>query len=448
MKILLTTLLFFPDHYTGTEVLTYSTAKELQRLGHDIHVLTGFDGRTDLADNERFDSYDYDGIPVIRFHHAPMPMGGESDVLEMEYNNRFVGTWFRDLLSELRPDLVHAFHLARLSASLIDVCHEAGIPVIVTPTDFWFVCPLQLLRLPDNSCCDGPDKYSLNCIRHLDVLDKPNEITTVKRSPDWFLTMVVMLCRLGLLPKKYFSFAYAMALRPAFLMQRLNSVSKVIIPSRIMEQILVRNGLNSKLALFSGFGLNLDNIPATGRKKTDCLRIGFIGSLYEHKGIQVLLKAFRLLPSDCPAVVKVYGENKAQPGFMSSLHELAAADPRITFYGAFPNSEIGAVLSEIDVLVVPSIWYENTPLVIYSAMAAGCPVIASNLGGMSEVVQHNINGLLVEPGNASALAEALKQLSIDETLLFRLASGCKRPKSIRTYVAELLAVYDEILKTA
>lgn len=448
MKILLTTLLFFPDHYTGTEVLTYSTAKELQRLGHEVHVLTGFDGRADLADNERFDSYEYDGIPVIRFHHAPVPMGGETDVLEMEYNNRFVGAWFRDLLGTLRPDLVHAFHLARLSASLIDVCHEAGIPVIVTPTDFWFVCPMQLLRLPDNSCCDGPDKYSLNCIRHLDALDKPNEITTVKKSPDWFLALVVMLCRLGLLPKKHFSFAYAMALRPAFLMQRLNSISKVIIPSRIMEQILVRNGLNSKLALFSGFGLNLDNIQATGRKKTDCLRIGFIGSLYEHKGIQVLLKAFRLVPSDSPAVVKVYGENKAQPDFMSSLHELAAADPRITFYGSFPNSEIGAVLSEIDVLVVPSLWYENTPLVIYSAMAAGCPVIASDLGGMSEVVQHNINGLLVNPGDPNDLANAILRLVADRNLLDELSAQCKRPKSIREYVAELLAVYGEVCESA
>jgi glycosyltransferase involved in cell wall biosynthesis len=133
---------------------------------------------------------------------------------------------------------------------------------------------------------------------------------------------------------------------------------------------------------------------------------------------------------------------------MAYLKDLAADDSRITFCGTFPNSSIGEILSGIDVLVVPSIWYENTPLVIYSAMAASCPVIASDLGGMSEVVHHNINGLLVEPGDPSALAAALQQLSCDREMLTRLASGCKRPKSIREYVAELLEVYEEILKAA
>lgn len=449
MKILLTTILFLPEYFAGTEILTYSTAKELQRLGHEVHVLTGFPARSDLADSERFDYYEYDGIPVTRFHHADVPMGGLWDVLEMEYNNRFVGRWFKDFLERLQPDLVHAVHLARLSASLIDVCRKAGVPIVITPTDFWFVCPANLLRMPDGSCCQGPDRFSVNCIRHLDFIDKPDERTIVKKVPDWFIITAAVFARLGILPRKRFNFVHAMTKRPAFLMQRLNSVAKVIVPSKIMQEVLVENGLNKKLMVFSSFGLNLDNIPEVSvRDQSETLRIGFIGSLYEHKGIQVLLKAVKLLPKDEQFILKVYGENSAQPDFMNALKELAATDSRITFCGTFPNDKIGEKLAGIDVLVVPSIWYENTPLVIYSAMAAGCPVIASNLGGMSEVVQHNINGLLVEPGNASALAEALKQLSIDKALLFRLASGCKRPKSIRTYVAELLAVYDEILKTA
>lgn len=445
MKILLTTLLFFPDHYTGTEVLTYSTAKELQRLGHEVHVLTGFDGRADLSDSARFDEYEYDGIPVVRFHYAKVPMGGESDVLEMEYNNRFVGIWFRMFLKDLQPDLMHAFHLSRLSASLIDVCHQSGVPVVVTPTDFWFVCPLQLLRLPDNSCCEGPDKFSLNCIRHLDLLDKPREMTPVKRAPDWFLAMIVILCRSGLLPRKYFGFAYAMALRPAFLMQRLNSVAKVVIPSRVMERILVNNGLNSTMAVRSSFGLNLDHIPcATRRASADSLRVGFIGSLYEHKGIQVLIEAFRHLPAERSVLLKIYGENSAQPDFMAYLDALRGDDARISFCGTFPNNKIGEILFGIDVLVVPSTWYENTPLIIYSAMAAGCPVIASDLGGMSEVVQHNRNGLLVPPGDARELAKAILRLVADRALLETLSANCRRPKSIRDYVAELIDIYGEV----
>ena len=69
-----------------------------------------------------------------------------------------------------------------------------------------------------------------------------------------------------------------------------------------------------------------------------------------------------------------------------------------------PNESIGDVFSELDVLVVPSVWYENTPLAIYSAQEAGCPVIASNLGGMSEVIKHEKNGLLFEAGDFVGLA--------------------------------------------
>lgn len=445
MRILLTTLLFLPENYTGTEVMTHATAKELQRLGHDVHVLTGFDGREDLADTQRFDEYVYDGLPVSRFHYARVPMGGESDPLEMEYNNRFVAAWFRELLQALKPDVVHAFHLSRLSASLIDVCDDLGTPVVVTATDFWFVCPLQLLLLPDNSCCHGPDRFSVNCMRHLDALNKPGEATIVKRFPDILLAVVAILCRTGLLPRKRFRFPYAMALRPKFLMQRLNRVAKVIIPSRIMESVLVDHGLNRKQVIFSGFGLNLDTIPEPGlRDYSGRLRVGFIGSLYEHKGIEVFLRAVRGLPAELSLEIKIYGENKGQPEYLQSLHDLAGDDPRIRFLGAFPNREIGAVLAGIDVLVVPSIWYENTPLIIYSAMAAGCPVIASDFGGMSEVVQHEVNGLLVAPGNVAALAQAVRRLVDDRELLARLASHCKRPKSIGTYVEELLSIYRDV----
>jgi glycosyltransferase involved in cell wall biosynthesis len=103
------------------------------------------------------------------------------------------------------------------------------------------------------------------------------------------------------------------------------------------------------------------------------------------------------------------------------------------------------VLAGIDVLVVPSTWYENTPLVIYSALAAGCPVIASDLGGMAEVVTDGENGLLVEPGKPEALAAELKRLTSDRQLLQKLAAGCRRPKSIEEYVAELLSVYRDLL---
>jgi glycosyltransferase involved in cell wall biosynthesis len=123
---------------------------------------------------------------------------------------------------------------------------------------------------------------------------------------------------------------------------------------------------------------------------------------------------------------------------------MAQHDVRVRFCGTFPHDRIGVILADIDVLVVPSIWYENTPLVLYFAQAAGCPVIATGLGGMAEVIRHEENGLLFEPGDAGGLAAALRRLAQDHGLLRKLAHNAVRPKSIAEYAAELLALYREV----
>ena len=94
---------------------------------------------------------------------------------------------------------------------------------------------------------------------------------------------------------------------------------------------------------------------------------------------------------------------------------------------------------------MPSIWHENTPLVIYFAQAAGCPVVVSNVEGMTEVVKHGVNGLVFQTGNAAALAEAIKILAKDRKLLRRLAQKAKKPKSISEYAAELVTIYETLL---
>ncbi len=82
-----------------------------------------------------------------------------------------------------------------------------------------------------------------------------------------------------------------------------------------------------------------------------------------------------------------------------------ATNPSIAFMGSFANDQVADVLSQIDVLVVLSIWYENSPLTIHEAFMAGIPVIASNIGGMAEHVHHMENGLLFEVGDPADLRQ-------------------------------------------
>ncbi len=446
MKILLTTHVFLPDYSSGTEILTLDTARELLRLGHEVEICTGFPARPGLTDAQRFDSYEYDGIRVHRFMHDAAPMGEQSNAVEAEYNNLFFARWFRSYLKQFRPNIAHFFHLGLLSASAIDVCHELGIPMVMTPTDFWLICPNNQLRLPDNSLCTGPDRDSVNCMKHAVSNNQPPYVArTFNLLPKKVVAAMIGGINRGAFSGSWFSpFVRALSQRAGFLKERMNKLDRVIVPTRLMEKMLVRNGLNPDKVSFSRFGIR-PATPEAHEPPAGKIRIGFIGGLTEHKGAHLLISAVRRLPQDLSIELKIYGRNDLSPAYREKLRQLAGGDQRIHFCGTFPNEQIGKIFAGLDMLVVPSIWYENTPLVIYSAQAAGCPVIATNLGGMAEVVEHERNGLLFEVGDIAGLASAIARLARDRELLQQLAANVQRPRSISDYVADLRNIYDEVL---
>jgi hypothetical protein len=211
-----------------------------------------------------------------------------------------------------------------------------------------------------------------------------------------------------------------------------------------MTDILTRNGVNSELIKQSAFGINIAGFDEFHRDYPDGrpITIGYIGTLAPHKGCHVLVDAFGKL-SNSDSRLKIYGNPKEFPDYVAGLHAAAKENDAIEFCGTFPNAHIADVLSGIDVLVVPSVWYENTPLVVYSALAAKCPVIASNFPGMSEVVRDGWNGLLFEPSSADALSDCLARLRREPALLQALSKNCEPPKSIAAYVDELLGLYEK-----
>src|SRR5215210_7090991 len=100
------------------------------------------------------------------------------------------------------------------------------------------------------------------------------------------------------------------------------------------------------------------------------------------------MRAFRDLPPELEATLDMYGNLTRFEPFVEELRGMAGDDGRINFAGPFPRERVGQVLSGLDVLVVPSRWYENQPGVIFEAFAAGMPVVATDVGGMSEFVKH------------------------------------------------------------
>lgn len=446
MKIVLTVHQFLPDYAAGTEILTYQVAKELMRRGHDVAVVTSYPSSEELPEQERFDEYTYDDIRVLRFNHGHVPFAGQVTPNEMEYNSLFVGQWFEGFLRQWQPDMVHIFHLGRLSASVIDACDRTRTPRIMTTTDFWLVCLANQLRLPDGTLCTGPNLNSLNCIRHIVEVGPPGTLKQRLRSlPNWIMQPVLWAIKRNLLPERWFTKpVQAVMQRPDFLCDRMNKLDRVLVPTRLMQSTLQRYGLQPEKTTYLPYGLNLEHIqPSYDKGQSETLRIGYIGTLFEHKGVHLLVDAVRNHLDDVDLTLDIYGNVEEYPDYVRSLKQVIQDDSRIQFRGTFPNPKIGEVLASLDALVVPSVWYENTPLVVYSAQAAACPVVGTKVGGIAEAITHEENGLLFERGSVAELAAAIRRLSQDRELLKSLSKAARRPTTIEEYVDALETIYAE-----
>src|SRR5262249_5758481 len=119
------------------------------------------------------------------------------------------------------------------------------------------------------------------------------------------------------------------------------------------------------------------------------IRFGYIGALHTHKGIELLLEAFRGLENR--ATLTICGSAFNSPVSQNYWQRIQAGQrSSVVFRGAYDNENVGAVLADIDVLVVPSLWYENSPLTIQEAFLSSVPVITADKGGMAEAVRDGI----------------------------------------------------------
>lgn len=440
MRVLFLANFYPPTHTAGTETYTHNIACELARRGHDVQVVCVGEWQQGKAyDNGVQDSL-VDGVPVRRIHlnwrKAPDPN-------RYLYDNPLTASYLREWVTELRPDVVHLTSCYTLSASVIDVVKEAGIPLVVTLTDFWFICPsLQLLR-GDGTLCDGQtDAWTcLACRLHetrlyqwslhwLPEALRKQMLTAVSQRP--FLNQ-----RRGLRGR-----ALDMADRKGILQRQIECADHIVAPSPTLARLM--SGVLPDLPMTQqthGHDLRWTEGLEDERRVSGSLRWGYLGQILPVKGVHVLLDAWRLLPDANRPSLAIWGEVGQQPAYGRRIRKAAAELDGVTLHGRFPRSQLAAVMNQIDVVVVPSLWYENNPLVIQEAFAAGKPVVASALGGMRDFVAHNESGLLFRPNDPADLAAQVNLLTNEPATYERLKSGIPAVRSIEAEVGELERVY-------
>ncbi|MBI4881609.1 MAG: glycosyltransferase [Planctomycetes bacterium] len=169
--------------------------------------------------------------------------------------------------------------------------------------------------------------------------------------------------------------------------------------------------------------------------------MGYLGTLADYKGAHLAVEAFqRLRPGE--ATLRIKGETAWFKDYTGPLLEQALGISGLTFEGAVLPGEGYRFLAEVDVLLVPSLWYENSPLTIHEAFQTGVPVVATDLGGMAELVEKG-GGLLFRQNDAADLHRSLRRLLDEPGLVAALRRSIPAVKSIEENAAEMEALYLE-----
>ena len=384
MKILFVIHDFLPNHQAGAEIYTYLLAREMSKKHEvcifytEISALTFFYNITKQT---------YNNLQCIQITR-PLT----TDLLGEPYNNRKMEDIFQDIIDDFQPDIIHLQHLLYHSFNYPKIARINAIPTLFTLHDYWLTCPLWGQRMRRNlELC-----HSVELTNCADCLyEKPTN------------TRFFSLTYFHFLLRRWITKARSVEARIQSLRKRkelgrsvMEDVDLFIAPSPFLRNEFIRFfGIPEQKIILSDYGFDTKPFTKTKRQNHSKIRFGFIGTLSEHKGVHVLVEAFNSIDRE-KAELHIYGDATWFPDYFRTLEKMANPDT-VFFKGPVPNNTVAELLTRIDVFVVPSIWFENSPLTIHEAFMAGVPVITSNLGGMADLVADGVNGQHYTAGDSN-----------------------------------------------
>jgi glycosyltransferase involved in cell wall biosynthesis len=396
VKILFVNKLYAPDIGGGAELTLADLAAGVQARGHDVMVATT------TAGNEVVEEVIGD-VPVTRlplrniyWHHGPAHHGPLQRLVwhARDSNNAAMGEALGRVIRRFDPDVVSFHNLSGFSSSAWDAAFAQGKPSVQVLHDYYNLCPRSQIFRNGKNC------------------DRPCTSCSVLRRG-----------------------------RAA----RSNGLDAVIGVSQAVLDAHVRNGLFGEVALRKVInnarpwaGVPARDYPATATT------FGFIGTVAEWKGIRHLLDAFVGVMGERDMPVRLLVAGDGEPAYVDELRATYASD-RVKFLGRVKPAQF---YEQVDASVVPSIWHDPLPGVVFEAMLYGVPVIGARRGGIPEMVSDRVDGLLYDPDEPEALASCIRELATRHGLLARYGSaareGSQRFADMGRVVTEHLSVYSDL----
>ena len=441
---------FLPHAQAGSEIYAHDLCRAQLDRGHHVTLVCAT-----FNPQRPHGSVEWrvvNGIPVVEITNNWI-----CTRFEDTYRPALIAERLASVLQAVQPQLLHVHNLLNLSFDLPAMARAAGARVVATLHDYTLVCPSggQRIHKADSHVCQTIDPS--RCARCFGESPFGTRVAFSRLAGrQQLITAPLALAARAvraMAPTLTASVASRLPTLPATahdITARLDAARRVfdqfdlvVAPSSSMATEYARLGASPERLRVSDYGFRPRARPAARPAHRGPLRIGFVGTPVWHKGLHVLIEAVRQLPTGSFAL-SVHGDTAISPEYIASLRPRSSGLP-VTFAGPFAQSRADEVYDALDILVVPSIWLENSPLVAHEAFMAGVPVVASRIGGLADLIEHGRNGLLFEPGNVDALATALHALIDDPALHHRLRTSQTIVKSIDSDADEWDAAYVEVL---
>ncbi|MCA9932335.1 MAG: glycosyltransferase [Anaerolineales bacterium] len=443
LNIVLATSQFLPDVYGGVETYTLGLAQEFQKVGHNVHIICTRQETTESSELQLIDDT-FAEIPVRRV------IVNQNIQLKRQMQRAYspeIALKVKQAALEWKADVVHVTNFSALSAAIIPALRELGIPIIWTATDFGMTCARYILIKKNGHLCSGQATFHncLDCLRPNSGFSDPlfQALTYTPQNTSYNFAKLAQKMPL----KKQGVLQTAIIVKERLdLLPLLSEIDLILAPSSWMKEILIQNGVNSEKIHVSVYGIETKVSKPQFAKTTYPLHFGFIGRIHPMKGVDILIKAFNQLNNNQKAKLTIYGSpSPDQFRYAGQLWSLAKDNPHIIFGKQLNREQIPAAFEDLDILVVPSIWYENSPIAILESLSYLTPVIASNVAGITDIVLHGQTGLLFERGSIKELAEQMQSIIDNPHLIKTMAHAISEPKTIGADAANILGMYQTLI---
>ena len=429
---------YFPDSVGGTEVYVEGLCRRLRAAGHTVMVAAPD------AHQVAQERYLHDHVPVFRY---AIPEAPDRDEANHRRPARGTERLYRWLAAE-RPDILHV-HSFTTGVGLQEIreAHRLGIRVIVTChlPGLGYMCRTGELMQWGRTPCDGvalPDKCASCYLTRLGVPQTAAQI--IGAIPP------AVSAGLARIPGKIgTTLGMPASVREFQMLQRemFELVERFVVLNDTARRMLIANGSPAGKLVLNRLGLSQTNVsrkPAPELQPTTApVRFGCVGRLYRAKGVLELTRAAVAIPRTVPFHLDIRGPqiDDDSRAYAAALRNAAGGDPRVTIGPGVHSHDIPALLAAYDVLLCPTVGFENGPTIALEAMAVGTPIIASRVGNLAEIIEDGQNGQLLTPGSSDAWSSALTAAALDPAMIDRWRHALRQPRTMDDVTADYMALY-------